>query len=198
MSLEDALRRARVLAILRRADIGTTVLALFDQLYEAGIRAVEVTLDQPQSLDALRRLVAHAPPDVVVGAGTVVTSGHIDAVVDAGASFLVCPHLDESLIAHAAERGLPVLPGVTTGTEVAAARRAGATIVKLFPGGPLGPAYLRALRGPFPDVPFVPTGGIDVADVPGWLEAGALCVGIGGSLFAAGGVDRALGEVLGT
>jgi 2-dehydro-3-deoxyphosphogluconate aldolase / (4S)-4-hydroxy-2-oxoglutarate aldolase len=196
MTFEQALRRARVLAILRRSDIGEVVLDLFDELHGAGVRAIEVTLDQTDSLDALRRLIDHASDDVLVGAGTVLTTEQLDAVAGLGVSFVVCPHFDAQLVAHAVDRGLPILPGVATATEAAAARAAGASVLKLFPAGPLGLDYLRALRGPFRDVPFVPTGGIRVTDVPAWLAAGAACVGIGGALVGPHGVDPQLSEVL--
>jgi len=196
MTFEETLRRARVLAILRRPDIGDVVLDLFDELHSAGIRAIEVTLDQTDSLDALRRVIAHAPDNVLVGAGTVMTTEQLDAVVDLGASFAVCPHFDAQLVSHAVDRDLPIFPGITTGTEVVAARDTGASVLKLFPAGPLGVGYLRALRGPFPDVPFVPTGGIRVADVQEWLDAGAACVGVGGALIGPNGVDPQLSKVL--
>lgn len=197
MNIETELQDARILAILRRPDIDVVVLDLFEQLYAAGIRAIEVTLDNAGSLEGLKQLIAHVPSDVVVGAGTVMTTEHIDAVVELGGTFAVCPHFDEGLVRHAVRRGLPILPGVATGSEVAAAQRAGAPVLKLFPAGPLGVGYLKALRGPFRDVPFVPTGGIGVLDVPTWLDAGALCVGVGGALIGPAGVDPQLAGVLG-
>jgi 2-dehydro-3-deoxyphosphogluconate aldolase / (4S)-4-hydroxy-2-oxoglutarate aldolase len=197
MSLAATLRQARVLAILRRPDIGEVVIELFDQLYAAGVRAVEVTLDQADAVAALERLVSHAPADVAVGAGTVLTPDLLDATVAAGAAYAVCPHLDAALVERGLAAGLPVIPGVATATEVLAARNAGAEVLKLFPAGPLGIAYLRALRGPFPDVAFLPTGGIKIDDVPGWLDAGAVCVGLGSGLVGADGVDPRIEDLLG-
>jgi Entner-Doudoroff aldolase len=196
VTLRESLERARVLAILRRADIGEVVLDLFEQLHTAGVRAVEVTLDRPEAPDALRRLVEHAPPDTIVGAGTVLTTDQVDAVADAGGSFVVCPHVDPRLIERGLARDVPVVPGVSTATELVAARAAGAEVLKLFPAGPLGIPYLRSLLGPFRDAAFVPTGGIAVDDVPAWLEAGAICVGLGGALVGSDGVDPRLAEVL--
>jgi 2-dehydro-3-deoxyphosphogluconate aldolase / (4S)-4-hydroxy-2-oxoglutarate aldolase len=157
---------------------------------------MEVTLDQPTSLEALRRLVAHAPEDMHVGAGTVMTVEQLDAATDAGATFLVCPHLDLQLVERAADRNVDILPGVTSSTEVATALTAGVTTLKLFPAGPLGPAYLRAMHGPFPSAAFVPTGGIRVEQVPAWLEAGALAVGLGSDLIGPNGVHEAVRELL--
>lgn len=192
----SALSRARVLAILRRPDVDEVATRLYDQLYAAGIRAIEVTLDQERSMAALEALVEHAGDDVLVGAGTVTKREQLDAVAGTGASFVVCPHFDPRLVEHAVDIGLPILPGVATGTEVMAALDAGASAVKLFPAGPLGIGYLEALRGPFRHVPIVPTGGIGVAEVPDWLDAGAVCVGIGSALFGPDGMDPALDGVL--
>lgn len=196
MTVRGSLERARVLAILRRPDIADVVLDLLEQLYEAGVRAIEVTLDQPDAPAAFRRLVEHAPADTVVGAGTVLTTAQVDMVADAGAAFAVCPHLDPGLIQRGVARGLPVIPGVATATEIATARAAGAEVLKLFPAGPLGIPYLKALLGPFRDAAFVPTGGIAVEEVPAWIDAGAICVGLGGALVGSGGVDVRIGEVL--
>jgi 2-dehydro-3-deoxyphosphogluconate aldolase / (4S)-4-hydroxy-2-oxoglutarate aldolase len=196
MTLRASLERGRVLAILRGPGIGKVVLDLLEQLHAAGVRAVEVTLDRPEAPDALRRLVEHAPPDTVVGAGTVLTTEQVDTVADAGASFVVCPHVDPRVIKRGLDRGVPVIPGIATATEVVTARAAGAEVLKLFPAGPLGISYMKALLGPFRDAAFVPTGGIAVDEVPAWIEAGALCVGLGGALVGPGGVDPWVGEVL--
>jgi 2-dehydro-3-deoxyphosphogluconate aldolase/(4S)-4-hydroxy-2-oxoglutarate aldolase len=196
MTLRASLERARVLAILRRSDIGEVVLDLLEQLHSAGVRAVEVTLDRPEAPDALRRLVERAPPDTMIGAGTVVTTEQVDTVADAGASFVVCPHLDPRVIERGLARGVPVIPGIATATEIVTARRTGAEVLKLFPAGPLGIAYMKALLGPFRDAAFVPTGGITVDEVAAWIEAGAICVGLGGGLVGSDGVDPRVGEVL--
>jgi 2-dehydro-3-deoxyphosphogluconate aldolase / (4S)-4-hydroxy-2-oxoglutarate aldolase len=196
VSFTDVLRAARIVAILRRPDIHEVVVELCDELYASGIRVMEVTLDQPTSLAALHTLAGHAPDDMQVGAGTVMTVEQLDAAIAAGARFLVCPHLDLELVARAADRDVDILPGVTSSTEVATALAAGVTTLKLFPAGPLGPAYLRAMRGPFPDVAFVPTGGIRVEQVPAWLDAGAAAVGLGSDLIGPSGVHPAVRDLL--
>ncbi|WP_069622432.1 bifunctional 4-hydroxy-2-oxoglutarate aldolase/2-dehydro-3-deoxy-phosphogluconate aldolase, partial [Streptomyces niveus] len=117
-----------------------------------------------------------------VRAGTVLTAADAHAVHRAGADFVVTPAVCEGVTA-ARELGLPVLAGVMTPTEIVAALRAGACAVKIFPAAQAGgPAYLRALQGPFPDVPFVPVGGVDAAAARAYLDAGALAVGIGSPL----------------
>jgi 2-dehydro-3-deoxyphosphogluconate aldolase / (4S)-4-hydroxy-2-oxoglutarate aldolase len=196
VSFAATLRSARIVAILRRPDIHEVVLDLCDDLHASGVRAMEVTLDQPTSLDALGRLAAHAPSDMRIGAGTVMTPEDLDAASEAGATFVVCPHLDLELVRRAATRHVDILPGVTSSTEVATALAAGVATLKLFPAGPLGPDYLRAMRGPFPQAAFVPTGGIRSEHVAGWLEAGAAAVGLGSDLFGPGGIHPAIRDLL--
>lgn len=115
--------------------------------------------------------------------------------MNAGATFLVMPHLDAELVAWAAERGIAALPGCATPTEALAAWRAGAAAVKLFPASVLGPAFVRELRGPLPDVPVVPSGGVTLENAASFIQAGASAIGIGGWLIGdgdpAGVADRA-------
>ncbi len=196
MSFVTALREARVVAILRRRDIDEVVEDLADQLFAAGVRAAEITLDQPSALRALERLLARAPDDAVIGAGTVMTVDQLDHAADLGVRFVVCPHLDVELITRALERGIDILSGVATPTELVTARRAGASAVKLFPAGPLTPAYLRVLRGPFPDAAVVPTGGIALQEVGDWLDAGAVAVGLGSAIGGIDGIAPQVADVL--
>ena len=106
--------------------------------------------------------------------------------IDAGATFLVSPHLDPELVAWAAAHAIPALPGCATPTEALAAWRAGAAAVKLFPASVAGPAFVRELRGPFPDIPIVPTGGVTVDSATAFIAAGAVAVGMGGWLLGDG------------
>ncbi len=172
----------RVVAILRgrRAERLDDVIAV---LVDAGIRSVEVTLNTPGALDAIRRAVRRYEPEVAVGAGTVRTVGDLEAAVEAGAGFLVSPHTDPALGARARKLDVPYLPGALTPTEIVAAWAAGASAVKLFPARLGGPRYLRDLREPLHDIPIVPTGGVSAENVADWLAAGAVAVGVGGTLI---------------
>jgi 2-dehydro-3-deoxyphosphogluconate aldolase / (4S)-4-hydroxy-2-oxoglutarate aldolase len=176
----DRLGDARLVAVLR-ADSAETVAPTVAALAAGGIRAVELTFTTPGVEDALAR-VRGEHPELLLGAGTVRTAEQARAAADAGAEFLVMPHLDVGLVDACVATGLPVVPGALTASEVAAALDAGARAVKLFPAGPLGIGYMRALAGPFPGVPFVPTGGIGLDDLRDWLAAGAHAVGVGGEL----------------
>jgi Entner-Doudoroff aldolase len=175
---------AGAIAILRMTD-HRHVAAVGTALYEAGLKAMEVTFDHPGGPGALRELRAALPGDALLGAGTVRTREQVEEAAACGARYCVSPHTDPGLIRAVLGAGLEPLPGAATATEVAAALDAGARLVKLFPAGALGIPYLRALRGPFREVSFVPTGGIRHDAAGEWLEAGAVAVGLGSDLVPA-------------
>jgi Entner-Doudoroff aldolase len=186
------LRESRVVAILRLRDHGLA-LEVADALVRGGIRVLELTQDDPGALAALRAVAERA--DIVVGAGTVLDAETVASVAGAGARFVVAPNTDARVISATLDAGLEPIPGALTATEVASALEAGATLVKLFPAGPLGPGYLRALRGPFERVEFVPTGGIAHDAIGEWLEAGAAAVGLGSDLVSALPTDADLAGI---
>jgi 2-dehydro-3-deoxyphosphogluconate aldolase / (4S)-4-hydroxy-2-oxoglutarate aldolase len=157
--------------------------AVLDTLAEAGIRCLEVTMNTPGALDELRAARDRLPGDVELGGGTVLTAEQVDAVADMGGSFVVAPDARPDVADRARARGLGYYPGALTPTEVAVAWQRGASAVKLFPASLGGPHYLRELRGPFRDVPLLPTGGVGIDDADGYLRAGALAVGVGGALL---------------
>jgi 2-dehydro-3-deoxyphosphogluconate aldolase/(4S)-4-hydroxy-2-oxoglutarate aldolase len=185
--------RSGIVAILR-AKTADSFAAVADVLVGAGVTALEVTLTSRGAIDALAGLRRQLPGSVAVGAGTVLTADEAKASVDAGAEFLVSPVLDPGLVAASS---VPFYPGAFTPTEIYGAMRAGAPVVKVFPAGGLGPAYLKDVRGPLPDARIMPTGGIKIEDVADWLAAGAVAVGLGSPLIgdaASGGDLRKLAE----
>jgi 2-dehydro-3-deoxyphosphogluconate aldolase/(4S)-4-hydroxy-2-oxoglutarate aldolase len=178
-----------VIAIVRGHGPGE-VAGVADGLAAAGVGTVEVTLDSPDALESVAALAARGGFEV--GAGTVRTPAEAEAAVAAGATFLVSPHLDVAVVARAVALRASVLPGALTPTEIVAAWEAGASAVKVFPAGPLGAAYLAALRQPLAGIPLVPTGGVDVGNARAFLDAGALALGVGGWLT--GDPDREVVE----
>lgn len=143
-------------------------------LLAGGVTVVEVTLRTPAAVAALRAMAAELP-DLHVGAGTVLTPAQVDEVVDAGARFVVSPGLSGPVLDRAAERGVDALPGVATASELTAAVVRGITDVKLFPAGVLGGvAMVRALSGPFPQVRFLPSGGVSPENVAEYLALSAV------------------------
>lgn len=175
------LQRERLLAIIRGTDPDAAIAASLT-LFASGIRFLEVSLVTTDALGIIAELARLAPSDCVIGAGTVLTVDDVHLSAEAGATFMVTPAVTDA-IGESARLGLPVCAGALTPTEVVAARRAGATVVKLFPGSFGGPAYLKALRDPLPDVPFVPVGGVDAPRAAEYFAAGAIAVGIGSPLL---------------
>jgi 2-dehydro-3-deoxyphosphogluconate aldolase / (4S)-4-hydroxy-2-oxoglutarate aldolase len=177
----EPLERSRVVAIMRRTDPKAAVAAA-EALVSGRITTLEVTCDSPAAIDMIRAISLALSDRALVGAGTVLDADTAEAALDAGARFLVSPHLDVDLVRSFAERGVAWIPGAFTPTEVLAAWRAGAAVVKLFPAGPVGPGYIRDVLGPFRDVPLLPTGGVTLDNAAGFLEAGAWGLGLGSAL----------------
>jgi 2-dehydro-3-deoxyphosphogluconate aldolase / (4S)-4-hydroxy-2-oxoglutarate aldolase len=177
-----ALVASRIVAIVRGTEARHTA-AVLDTLVEAGIRCLEVTMNTPGALGELRAARDRLPGDIELGGGTVVTGEQVDAVADMGGSFVVAPDARPAVADRALARGLGYYPGALTPTEVGAAWERGASAVKLFPASLGGPGYLRELRGPFRDVPLLPTGGVGIDDAGSYLRAGGLAVGVGGALL---------------
>jgi 2-dehydro-3-deoxyphosphogluconate aldolase/(4S)-4-hydroxy-2-oxoglutarate aldolase len=189
-----AMAADRVLTVVRAprvADPG----ALAQALVEGGIRVVELTFTTPDVADLLAETAAgSARTGAIVGAGTVCTPEQASAALEAGARFLVTPGTGPQAravvdAAHAA--GVPVLLGAFTPSEVMTAVHLGADVVKIFPARTGGPSYLSDLRGPFPDVPLVPSGGIDATNAAEYLAAGALAVTAGTSVVSPADVAAA-------
>ena len=191
LDLLGELRRERLVAIIRGDDRDAVVRTVVT-LVEAGVRLVEVPLTGRDALAALRTAVAEVGDAGHVGAGTVLTEDDARRAIEAGASFAVTPGLTPG-IGYCVRHGVPVLGGAMTPSEIVQAVQAGVTAVKLFPASAGGVGYLKALRQPFPDVPLVPVGGVDVDAADAYLRAGAIAVGVGSPLVgdAAGGGDLA-------
>jgi 2-dehydro-3-deoxyphosphogluconate aldolase/(4S)-4-hydroxy-2-oxoglutarate aldolase len=188
-----AIRQARLIVVLRRVTPRNRLLELVGELAEAGASVFEITFDgdDPEAdLAAVRDALGAAGRDGWVGAGTLRTTEQVARAVNASAAFGVSPILDAAVMAAAAEAGMPFVPGAFSPTEAEAAWRAGAAFVKLFPASSLGPAFVRELRGPLPEVETIVTGGVDASKALAFLEAGAVAVGIGSALVRAGASER--------
>jgi 2-dehydro-3-deoxyphosphogluconate aldolase/(4S)-4-hydroxy-2-oxoglutarate aldolase len=175
----EALRTDRALTVVR-ADRIPDAAQLCRALADGGIRTVELTFTTPGVLDHLA--AAADVPGVLLGVGTVLTADQARAAVDAGARFLVTPGLRPAVAEVAVAAGVPVMLGAFTPTEVATAVDLGAAAVKIFPAGRLGPKYLTDLRGPYPDVELLPSGGISADNAAEFLAAGATAVCAGTSV----------------
>ena len=182
--------RARVLEVgivpVVRATSAKQAIAAAVAVAAGGISIVEVTMTVPGALDAITELVKTLGREVIVGAGTVLDAEAARQCFDAGAEFLVSPGLDLGTVKAANQAGKLIMAGALTPTEVITAWKGGADFVKVFPASAVGGAsYLKALRGPLPQIPLVPTGGVNVNTAADFLKAGASALGIGGELVLA-------------
>jgi 2-dehydro-3-deoxyphosphogluconate aldolase/(4S)-4-hydroxy-2-oxoglutarate aldolase len=178
----ERLRAARAVAVVRARD-GDEAVRIAEALRDGGLEAIELTFTTPGVDAALVETRRRLGDGLLLGAGTITTADEAEAALAAGADFLVSPHLDVPLLEAMLATGLLVVPGVLTPSEVAAALRAGASAVKLFPASTVGVGYLKALLGPFPGLQVMPTGGITPAAAAEWLAAGAAAVGLGSELL---------------
>ena len=177
-----------LLAVLRAPDPAGARRAV-DALVEAGVLGIEITYSTPDAASVIADVKQNYGDEVLVGAGTLITRAQVAEAAEAGASYLVSPGLDDEVVASMQTTSLPAMAGVLTPTEVMRGVGLGVDVMKLFPGSLGGPSYLRSLRGPFPDVPFMPTGGVSADNVGDWLVAGAVAVGAGSELASAGDIS---------
>src|SRR5437016_10280838 len=181
----DPLLQSGVIAVVRVSEpirLGPAARALA----AGGVGAVEVTLTTPGAIDAIADLASDRKlAGCVIGAGTVLDESAARYVIDAGARFVVCPALDPAVIRACRDREVPCMPGAFTPTELLAAWRAGAPVVKLFPASAVGPAYIRDVLAPLPLLRLVPSGGVSVENAGSWILAGAPAGSAGGGRASA-------------
>jgi len=183
------LREIGIIPIIRSAT--DVALPVAEALVQAGLPVVEVTLTVPNAIGAIATIARRFGDKILVGAGTVTDAAAVQQAVDAGAEFIVTPGLVPEVIEAAQRASVVVLPGALTPTEIFAAARAGADMVKVFPIQSVGgAAYLRALRGPFPAIPLVPTGGVSLDNLAALFAAGAAAVGVGSELIPKDALTR--------
>lgn len=168
----------RVIAVARGLD-AAKVPETVDALAAGGIHTIEITVEAGGGFGAIS---AVSGGEVTVGAGTIVKVSQASQAVDAGAEFLVTPHLDVELLEWARDRGVPLIPGALTPTEITTAWRYDPPAVKVFPAHIGGPGYVRSLLAPYPNLRLIPTGGIGADNAGDYLNAGAVAVGVGGWL----------------
>jgi len=181
-SLDQIFRDHRIMAVLRGLPEQQTV-KVAHQAWDLGIELLEVPIGKPDQVPALAAAVAAGHErGKTVGAGTVITPEQVDVARKAGAAYTVAPGLDPDVLAASTATGLPHLPGAATPSEVQHAHRLGCRWVKVFPAATLGPSWFRAIRGPFPSMRYVATGGISAKAAPDYLEAGADLVALGAAI----------------
>ena len=171
-----------VVAVLRARHADEYAPVIY-ALAEGGVRSIELTLSTAGVFDLLPALIRDFGDDVEIGVDTITTTAEAEQALDSGARFLVTPVTDSDIVRAAVARGVPVFPGGLTPTELLSGWRAGATAVKVFPASTVGPGYISQLRGPFPEIQVIPSGGVGIDDAAAWISAGAMAVSLGGPLL---------------
>lgn len=194
--VRDRIVEIGVVPVVRASSAGEARMAA-DAVCEGGIPIAEITMTVPGAVELIRELTRSGPGDVLVGAGTVLNVEAAKKCLDAGAEFLVSPGLNFEVIQLAAKEGKLMMAGALTPTEVIMAWEAGSDFVKVFPCGQVGGAkYIKALKGPLPQVPLVPTGGVNLNTAAEFVEAGAAALGVGGELVPAGALRSGKPEII--
>lgn len=189
-SVVSTLREVGIIPVIR-APSAAAAVAVVEALIEAGLPVAEITMTVPGAIGAIASVTKRFAGKVLVGAGTVTDADMARRAVDSGAEFIVTPCLIPQVIDAANRADVAVLPGALTPTEVLEAHRKGGDMVKIFPAQSVGgAAYLRALRGPLPDIPLVPTGGVTLDSVGEMFAAGAAAVGVGSEMISKGALAR--------
>ena len=175
------IRDLGLLAVLRGPSPELTV-KMVDALVAGGVTGIEITYTTPDAIAVVTELARKYGDQIVFGMGTLTEPHQPEEAKTAGASFIVSPHFETELCQAMSASGLPMMVGALTPSEVVQAYRAGSDVVKIFPGSLGGPGYLKSLRGPFPDIPMMPTGGVAIDNLSDWFGAGAVAVGAGSNL----------------
>lgn len=191
----DRILSTGVVAVIRMKDT-QRLKRVIEAIRLGGVKSIEITMTVPGAVQIIADLVKTVPDDVLVGAGTVTDVETANKVIDAGAKFVVGPILNLDIIKLCNQRGVVIMPGCYTPTEIFTAWKAGADIIKVFPATSLGPKYFKDIRGPFPDLRLLPTGGVSVDNVGEWIAAGAVAVGVGSDLLDKKAIDEERYEVL--
>jgi len=184
MSKETTLNRLHdlgLVAVIRGPSPELTV-RMVEALVAGGVTGIEITYTTPNAADVVCALDRTFGDLILLGMGTLTDPAQAAEARDAGARYLVSPITDDALAAAMVATGLPVMIGALTPTEVFRAHRMGSDVVKLFPGSAVGPDYVKALHGPFPHIPLMPTGGVDEHNLTDWFRAGVFAVGAGSQL----------------
>lgn len=176
------LRDTKAVAVLR-ANHASDYAPVIEALQRGGVLSIELTLSTPGVWEELPLLRERFSDGLEIGVGTVTNAAEAETALDLGAAYVVTPVTDPDVISVCVDRGVPVYPGGLTPTELHTGWKLGATAVKVFPASTVGSGYISQLRGPFPDIEVIPSGGVNIDDVPDWIKAGALAVSLGGPLL---------------
>ncbi|MEN6528737.1 MAG: bifunctional 4-hydroxy-2-oxoglutarate aldolase/2-dehydro-3-deoxy-phosphogluconate aldolase [Anaerolineaceae bacterium] len=177
----EKVKELGLLAVIRGPSADLTV-QMVDALVEGGVKGIEITYSTPDAEDVVRRLALKYGESILLGMGTLTKAEQAASAKEAGAMFLVSPVCEDELVKAMVASRLLTMAGALTPTEVLKAYTMGVDVVKIFPGSLGGPAYIKALKGPFPYIPMMPTGGVNASNAADWFAAGVVAVGAGSEL----------------
>ncbi|MBN3490733.1 bifunctional 2-keto-4-hydroxyglutarate aldolase/2-keto-3-deoxy-6-phosphogluconate aldolase [Acholeplasma equirhinis] len=184
LTVLNKIKEIGVVAVLR-ATSGEEAIKIANACIDGGLPTIELTFTVPGAVDVLKELsLKFDSKTLLLGAGTVLDKMTAESAVKAGANYIVSPGFDLETAKYCESVGVPYMPGCLTITEMLTARNAGAEVIKLFPGSAFGPSYVKAVKGPLPDIQIMPTGGVSLDNVKDWIAAGVVAVGVGGELTA--------------
>jgi 2-dehydro-3-deoxyphosphogluconate aldolase/(4S)-4-hydroxy-2-oxoglutarate aldolase len=178
----DIILATKVIAVIRMPD-AERLNRVVEAIRKGGVRAIEITMTTPSALEIIHEMAGRKPAGTLIGAGTVLDAPTAEKAIRAGAEFVVSPVTNLSLVAACRRNDTFVAPGALSPTEIIAAWESGADVVKVFPATSVGPAYFRDLKGPFPQVRLMPTGGVDLENARDFIRSGACCVAVGTALL---------------
>lgn len=174
------INKEKIISVIR-GENQTIAEQTIDAIVEGGLHLIEITMTVPNAIELIKSLIKkYENTDVIIGAGTVLDKENAEEVINAGANFVVSPILDEEVIKVCTQNNILVIPGIATPTEAYNAMKYGAEILKLFPSNVYGPSFIKTIKGPFPNVQIIPTGGVNLENINEWMECGAIAVGVGG------------------
>ena len=180
----EKVKQTGVVAVVR-AENSEQAKSIINACLKGGITAIEITFTVPGALELIRELsAAYEGTEVIIGAGTVLDRETAKSAVEAGAKFVVSPCLVPEVVEYCVSAGIACMPGAMTVKETVEGMKAGADIIKVFPGELFGPAIIKAFKAPLPNVELMPTGGVNPGNICEWIKAGAVAVGVGGQLTA--------------
>jgi 2-dehydro-3-deoxyphosphogluconate aldolase/(4S)-4-hydroxy-2-oxoglutarate aldolase len=184
MDKKEVLEKIKTLGLVAviRGPTADLTIQMVDALVAGGVKGIEITYSTPNAEEVTARVAKKYADEIVLGMGTLIEPAQAERAKAAGASFIVSPISEPELVKAMVASGLVVMAGALTPTEVLQSYRLGSDVIKIFPGSLTGPSYIKALHGPFPYIPMMPTGGVSAANVGEWFAAGVVAVGAGSEL----------------
>lgn len=178
-----AIGECGIVLVVRAEKADDAMMRGIEAVHKGGVKAAEITFSVPGAVNVIEKVRRQFGDEIILGAGTILNPSDAAAAVNAGAAYVVAPNTNPEVIGISKRLGVAVIPGAFTPTEVLSAWAAGADVIKLFPASIGGPGYLKALKAPYPHIPLLPVGGVDLETAGPFIKAGAFALGIGSNLF---------------